>query len=201
MKEIELSKNSKKYKGMYKAIVDDDVFEEVNKYSWYYQNGYASRSERSIGKQKTIYLHVYIWELKMGSIPEGLEVDHKDKNKLNCQLSNLRLATHAENNRNKNKRNDNTSGYIGVSKDAHKTERQDGIHIYEYWRARWQDSKGKERQKGFPYDNVGKVRAARYYDLMAKQFAGDYMGELNFSSLEEYQHALKRAILEDIESN
>lgn len=201
MKEIELSKQGKN-KGKYKAIVDNDVFEEVNKYNWSYQQGYASRTEYSIGKQKTIYLHCYIWNLKFGDIPKGLDVEHKDQDKLNCRISNLRLATRSQNSRNKSKRTDNKSGYIGVCKKVDKNECQDGtIHIHEHWYCQWTDNEKKQKHKRFPFNNVGKVRAARYYDLMTSQFAKDYTGELNFQSLEEYQHALKEAILEDIKSN
>ena len=195
MKEIELSKTGKN-KGKYVALVDDNVFEEVNKYGWSYNNGYARNMTMNI------YLHVYIWKLKMGSIPEGLEVDHKDQNKLNCQLSNLRLATHAQNNRNRDKLKNNTSGYIGVSKYVRKRERKNGsISINKNWYCQWRDNLGKRRVKPFPFNNAGKVLAGRYYDIMISQFAKEYQGELNFNSLEEYQQVLKQAILEDIKSN
>lgn len=196
MKEIELSKNGKKNKGKYKALVDDDIFPIVNQYDWtYYTKDYAYNSKMNI------LLHRYIWELKVGSIPEGLEVDHKDRKKLNCQIENLRLATRAENSRNKNKTKKNKSGYIGVSKHVQKKECQDGIHIHKYWNCQWQDNLGKQRNKNFPYDNVGLIQAARYYDIMTSQFAGNYIGELNFQSLSEYQKELSKAILKDIESN
>jgi hypothetical protein len=201
MKELVLNKQGK-YKGKYKAIVDNDVFLIVNQFNWYKNNkGYAVRNDSPDSKKKQIQLHQYIWELKMGSIPEGLEVEHIDRNPLNCQISNLRLATHAENMCNKSKYKNNTSGFIGVSKQVHKQEHKDKIYINEYWQCQWQDSEGKGRSKTFPFDNVGTVRAARDYDLMAVQIKGNYTGELNFSSLSEYQHALKQAILKDIESN
>lgn len=41
-------------------------------------------------------------------------VDHKDKNKLNNQLSNLRIVSSVESNQNNVKRKDNTSGVTGV---------------------------------------------------------------------------------------
>jgi len=196
MKKIQLSKTGKKNRGKYEVLVDDDIFEEVNKFDWcYHHTGYACNSKMKI------LLHRYIWNLKFGDIPEGLDVEHKDQDKLNCQISNLRLATHSQNCRNKSKTKRNTSGYIGVSKSVKKIEYQDGIYIYEYWRCSWKDNLGKERAKMFSFNNVEKVRAARYYDLMAKQFAKEYQGELNFQSLEEYQYALKQAILEDIKSN
>lgn len=47
MKEIELSKHGTVNKGKYKALIDDDVFEEVNKFDWCYHNdGYATRDDK-----------------------------------------------------------------------------------------------------------------------------------------------------------
>lgn len=38
-----------------------------------------------------------MWELHNGPIPAGLIVDHKDRDKLNNRIENLRLATRAQN--------------------------------------------------------------------------------------------------------
>lgn len=199
MKELELSKRGWKNKGKYKAFVDDDIFDEVNKIDWsYHKKGYAIKSD----KKNTTLLHRFIWELKNGKIPKGYEVDHIDRNGLNNQISNLRLVTHAENMCNKSKLKDNISGFIGISKDVLKQEKENGsISIYKYWLCRWTNSEGKQGRKLFPYNAAGKVLAARYFDIMTTQIKGNYTGELNFNSLEEYQQVLKQAILEDIKSN
>jgi hypothetical protein len=61
----------------------------------------------SIGKCKYDYVrgHRIVWESFNGKIPNGLEIDHIDRNKHNNKLKNLRLVTHSENclNRIKNK--------------------------------------------------------------------------------------------------
>ena len=203
MKEIDLSKKGKKNKGMYKTFVDDDLFEELNQFNWLYQSqGYAVRYDCSADKPKSILLHRYIYELKYGKIPEGFFIDHIDRNPLNNQISNLRLVTPTENRYNKSKYKNNKSGYIGVSKKVNKIKNENGtISINKYWDCQWYDSKNKQRHKYFPFDNIGKVRAARYFDIMTTQIKGNYTGELNFNSLEAYQKALKQAILKDLEEN
>ena len=60
--------------------------------------------------------HRIVWVLLNGPIPDGLEPDHEDRCPGNNTISNLRLATHAENTRNRGKRTTDTSSrYKGVS--------------------------------------------------------------------------------------
>lgn len=56
--------------------------------------------------------HRIIWEMRYGPIPEGMVVDHRDGNKSNNRLDNLRLATHAQNIH--NQRAFNSLGVKGV---------------------------------------------------------------------------------------
>ena len=48
-------------------------------------------------EHKKKYIHRLVWEAFNGPIPEGLQINHKDENKLNNSLSNLSLVTHREN--------------------------------------------------------------------------------------------------------
>ena len=47
--------------------------------------------------------------------PNGFEIDHIDRNKLNCKKENLRIVTHSQNHFNTPVRKDNTSKVKGVT--------------------------------------------------------------------------------------
>lgn len=104
MKEIKLTR------GKY-AIVDDDAFEELNKYKWYLSSiGYAVRNlPRKNGIQKKEYLHRNILKCENDEI-----VDHIDRNKLNNLTSNLRKSNYSENRFNSKISKNNTSGVTGL---------------------------------------------------------------------------------------
>lgn len=85
------------------ALVDDELFDYLNQWKWYYKEGYAART------LKTIRMHRVIM-----NAPIGVEVDHRNRNKLDNQRTNLRLADDFLNNQNQGIRKDNTSGQKGV---------------------------------------------------------------------------------------
>jgi HNH endonuclease len=62
------------------------------------------------------YAHRLAFLYMTGSWPQN-EGDHENLDRADCRWSNLRDATHAENNINKPNRSDNTSGFKGVSFD------------------------------------------------------------------------------------
>ena len=61
----------------------------------------------------TYRTHHLVWLYKTGKLPVG-HIDHIDHNEQNNRFSNLREVTQAENNKNQSKRNDNTTGVMGV---------------------------------------------------------------------------------------
>lgn len=62
------------------------------------------------------YAHRLAWVIMTGVEPVAL-VDHKNGNPLDNRWTNLRAATHGQNNSNRKKTKANTTGYKGVSLD------------------------------------------------------------------------------------
>lgn len=62
--------------------------------------------------------------------PAEIEVDHKNRNKIDCRKRNLRACTHAENLRNRGALSNNTSGYKGVSLVKASKKYKAGINKY-----------------------------------------------------------------------
>lgn len=74
---------------------------------------------RSMVRVFGMHLMAYriIWEMHNGPIPEGMFVDHINRNPLDDRIENLRLANHSQNTANSAVSRRNTSGYKGVSRD------------------------------------------------------------------------------------
>ena len=181
MKKIIANNDKKKY-----ALVDDDIYETIQKMrlKFYINNqGYwYSTTEIQLpgmNKKKRLLLHVFVFTLKTGELPNKT-VDHQDRDKLNNQYCNLRLATRKEQSQNQGKMKNNTSGYIGVC-HHHKVDKHNNKPwSKDYWLARIQNPDGKNEQKYFPFTENGKQHAAMWYDTKAIEYYGDFHGELNF---------------------
>lgn len=85
------SRNGRRY---FEYSVDECYQDLVSQYSWYDNgNGYGYAV---IGGRNT-YLHDFLWKLSGKEKPKGVEIDHADRDKSNCRLSNLRLVTRSGN--------------------------------------------------------------------------------------------------------
>lgn len=99
------------------ALVDDEDFWSLAEFRWtssstvYRGKAYALRKDPD-GGSKYILMH----RLIAGAQPDEF-VDHIDGNTLNNRRSNLRVCTHAENCRNRNRSKNNRSGFKGVCLD------------------------------------------------------------------------------------
>ena len=84
------------------ALVDDEDYEELNKFRWRAKNArgvfYVVRTpSRKAENRNHIHMHRVIWERRNGPILPGIQIDHVNGNGLDNRLKNLRLATASQN--------------------------------------------------------------------------------------------------------
>ena len=154
MRSITLTKNQV-------AWVDDEDYPELNQNKWYAHYNLHTKSYyamRRIGK-KIVFMHRVI-----NNTPDGVDTDHVDGNSLHNWRSNLRNATVSQNQHNKTKQRNNTSGYKGVSWNYNGWEAK--IHV-----------NGKTIHMG--RFNTPE-EAAIAYDEAAKKYHGEF-ANLNFN--------------------
>lgn len=114
------------------AFVSIEDYNNVAKYKWskVVQKGKTCEQTYAIGKVdgKAITMHQFI----MGEpLKDGLVIDHKNRNGLDNQRSNLHFVSYSANAQNKPKKNDTTSKFIGVLKLKHGkfVAKQGGIYL------------------------------------------------------------------------
>lgn len=147
----------------HRAIVDDADFRRFGHLKWRAmkpKNGRMYVVRRS-GAKEMYYLHRCI----MNVTDSKIDVDHKDRNGLNCRKQNLRLCTRSLNNANSIKQKNTTSQFKGVS----------WFKPAKMWRA-YIGYGGKRFWLGYFHDEK---QAARTYDAAAKKYFGDF-ARLNY---------------------
>ncbi len=94
------------------ALIDtaDAIF--VNQWRWYSNGLYAARGGKtSDGRPTTCYLHRQLLGLQIG---DGLEVDHINRDKLDCRRANMRVVPEGSQPQNTPGSLSGTSRYRGV---------------------------------------------------------------------------------------
>jgi hypothetical protein len=120
-------------------------------------NGYARITLRYEKSKRTHRVHILVADAFLNKNIEHTDVDHKDHNRSNNMLNNLRWVTHSQNCRNKSRQHNNTSGTPGVY-----------FHKNGYWIASWNNDIGC-KTKSFSIKKYG--------DEEAKQLAINYRKE------------------------
>jgi len=94
--------------------INKDAIEQAFEYKdgellWKYSKGNAKKGSLAGGLDNQGYarvafnksrykVHRIVWVLHFGDIPEGLEIDHINRNRSDNRIENLRLVTHSQNN-------------------------------------------------------------------------------------------------------
>lgn len=143
------------------AIVDDEDYEYLRQWKWFYLRGYSVRSvylgKKRNGKYtgKTEYMHRVI-----AKTPNGKFTDHVNQDKLDNRGTNLRTCNKAQNSMNRTKQINNTSGHKGVS-----------------WNRRlekWESYIWKSGKKTFLGYFTSLNEAARAYNIKALELHGSF---------------------------
>jgi hypothetical protein len=94
-----------------KAIVDGSLFSTLSQYAWYLSSsGYATYKNGN-----NIRMHRLVWELVNGPVPDDMDIDHINSNRLDNRVANLRLATRSQNLAHRTGY-ENKTGYRGVAR-------------------------------------------------------------------------------------
>lgn len=105
------------------TLVDDEDYEYLNQFKWFAMangnNFYATRKVRNNKIQRNVYMH----RLILSVTDTKHVIDHIDHNSLNNQKSNLRIASHIENCKNRKPKKGGGSKYLGVYYFKAKTPR------------------------------------------------------------------------------
>jgi len=122
------------------------------------KDGYLHIHLSKEGKLKYFRIHRLVYHAFKGELPK--EIDHKDRNKLNNNIKNLRPATNSLNQGNREAPKNNLSGYKGIWQ-----EKRTGK-----WRAAIQ--KDNKRQWLGSFNNI--EEAVAVYNKKALELFGDY---------------------------
>lgn len=144
------------------TLLDSDVYERLKHLSWRILKRKNERNDeyavytkcwKENGKRKfkVVYLHRLVIE-----IPEGMFIDHIDRDKLNNLRSNLRVCTDQQNRWNS---------------PPHKGQKYKGVRS-RYGKWRYRISKDRKRYESGSFDTP--EEAALAYNVKAKELFGEF---------------------------
>lgn len=137
-----------------KVIIPAKFENDIRIYTWFINsNGYGCRCKIARPRQEALktgkpyatkeYLHRFIMSMIIGrELRQGEQVDHKNHNKLDCSIENLRLcSSRSQNSHNQRLAKHNKSGYKGVSQQnrGNKWRAQIKLHNKVYYLGTFDD--------------------------------------------------------------
>jgi hypothetical protein len=144
----------------YVALVDNEDYEWLMQWEWIYDGGRTGRYQWNGKRTAVLTMHSQIF-LRAGiDVPNGMLIDHKDRNPLNNQKSNLRLCNPAQNAWNRSLGRDNTSGFKGVTRQTQTGQWQVKIKYQKITRTFGS------------YENI--YHAAYIYNIVATWYFGEF---------------------------
>ena len=143
-------------------IFSPQDLEVVKSHSWSCTKGYIKTTINF----KSVYFH----KLILGA-SNDVEVDHINLNRFDNRRSNLRIASHAENQRNRRAHRDNQSGFKGVCLNTHTGK------YFAYINA--------DKKRTYLGSFATSVQAAKAYDDAAIILHGEF-ARLNFEKEKKY---------------
>jgi hypothetical protein len=154
------------------AKVDPEDFYKLIKYKWHARQSsrtyYANRIEVTKKQRKGISMHRFVMSEALKGYGVEMQVDHINGDGLDNRKVNLRLATAAQNSRNRRQCRGKSSKYKGVSFIKPK-----GKYVAEI------TCNGKRMSLGH---FKSEVKAAKAYDEAAKKYHGEFAC-LNFPEM------------------
>ncbi len=148
------------------ALVDNEDYERLIQFSWFYTTGYAAHSGRNFGARKSSVVFMTSEILRTNKL-----IDHKDHNKLNNQKHNLRICTNSQNQQNQVKtKNKTSSKYKGVCFNKRNKKWQANIRLQDCLKQKNSTHLGLYLEE---------ENAARAYDDAARYYFGEF-ASLNF---------------------
>lgn len=151
--------------GTYIALVDDEDYEELSKYKWNilsYTNIYVVRNPTKEEKKAGYPTHIRMHRQIMGVILDSsVQIDHRNRNTLDNQRTNLRVSNQTQNLMNTEKR------------DKEATSIYKGVH-WEPLRSRWAASIRIEGRKVTLGRFTNEVDAAIAYNNKAQELYGEF---------------------------
>jgi hypothetical protein len=137
------------------ALVDDEDFEILSKFKWYAaKRGYGFYAQRRL-KNISVQMHRFLLN------PEkGKDVDHINGDTLDNRRANLRVCSRSQNEWNRKKQKNNTSGFKGVTYNKESKKYFSRIRVY------------KDLIYLGSFEN--KVEAAKKYNEAAIKYHGEF---------------------------